>query len=489
MTSQDELQNLLSMLCALPQETEWVEWKVNNQDPEMIGQRISALSNSSRLWGQSEGYLVWGVEDNSRAIVGTTFHPRQTKVSGQELESFLSVNLKPRLHFEICEFEFAGKLLVIFKIPPALHTPVRWRDTEFLRVGSYTQKLRDYPEKERALWAQLAQAPFEGALALQNLSDEDVLQLLDYPAYFTLMKQTLPDGRQAIWQRLEQEKIVVRQTGDKFAVTHLGALLFARQLEDFESVGRKVVRVVIYQGNNRVETIKERSGPEAGRGYAAGFESLIAYITDQLPHSEHLGQALRSEVKAYPEVAIRELVANALIHQDFTLTGTGPMIEIFNDRIEITNGGQPLIDTLRFMDEPPQSRNEALARFMRRLSICEERGSGVDKTVFWCEMFQLPAPDFRVTQNHTVALLFAPRKLTQMDIKDKTRACYQHACLRYVSNDQMTNASLRERLGIAEQNYSIASRIIADTIREGLVKPFDPTSNSRKNARYVPFWA
>ena len=183
------------------------------------------------------------------------------------------------------------------------------------------------------------------------------------------------------------------------------------------------------------------------------------------------------------------MVANALIHQDFSRTGESPTVEIFADRLEITNGGNPLIDTLRFLDEPPQSRNEILASLMRRLTICEERGSGVDKTVWSCETYQLPAPDFRVTQNHTVAVLFTPRKLSQMDSKDKTRVCYQHACLRWVSNDQMTNASLRERLGIAERNYSIASRILADTIREGLIKPYDPTSTSKKNARYIPFWA
>lgn len=116
----------------------------------------------------------------------------------------------------------------------------------------------------------------------------------------------------------------------------------------------------------------------------------------------------------YPPLAIRELVANALIHQDFNLTGTGPMIEIFSDRIEITNPGVPLIDTLRFIDEPPISRNEILASLMRRLNICEERGSGIDKVIFQVEMFQLPAPDFQVTSNHTKAILYAPKDLAGM---------------------------------------------------------------------------
>ncbi len=215
---------------------------------------------------------------------------------------------------------------------------------------------------------------------------------------------------------------------------------------------------------------------------------LLSYINDQLPRNEEIGKALRREVRMYPELAIRELVANALIHQDFTLTGTGPMVEIFPDRIEITNPGIPLIDTLRFIDEPPRSRNEALAALMRRMNICEERGSGIDKVIFQVELFQLPAPDFQVTSNHTKVVLYAPKKLAEMNQGDRTRACYQHACLRWVSDKSMTNTSVRQRFGIDERNYPMASRIIAETLKAGLIKPADPGSKSKRLARYVPFW-
>ena len=165
------------------------------------------------------------------------------------------------------------------------------------------------------------------------------------------------------------------------------------------------------------------------------------------------------------------------------------MIEIFSDRIEITNPGPPLIETLRFLDEPPQSRNEALAAFMRRLNICEERGSGIDKVIDAVEAHQLPAPAFLATESHTTAVLFSPRKLNEMKREDKVRACYQHACPRFVCRDVMTNTSLRTRFGIDEANAAIASRIIGDTIEERLVKPRNAKSSSRKHAAYVPFWA
>lgn len=126
---------------------------------------------------------------------------------------------------------------------------------------------------------------------------------------------------------------------------------------------------------------------------------------------------------------------------------------------------------------------------MRRINICEERGSGIDKVILMVELFQLPAPEFQVTANHTKVTLFAYKKLADMDKADRVRACYQHACLRYVSNDRMTNSSLRERFSIKDENYSMASRIISDTIDTALIKPYDPENMSRKHAKYVPFWA
>jgi predicted HTH transcriptional regulator len=216
---------------------------------------------------------------------------------------------------------------------------------------------------------------------------------------------------------------------------------------------------------------------------------LVEFVNLFVPQNEVVGQALRTEVRMYPEVAIRELVANALIHQDFSIPGTGPMVEIFADRIEITNPGLPLIDTQRFLDAPPQSRNDRLASFMRRVNICEERGSGIDKVVHAVEAFQLPAPDFSATHQHTRVVLFSYRKLSEMSKPDRIRACYQHAALQHVSNQPMTNASLRARFSISEQSYSIASRIIGETIEAGLIKVHDPENRSKKHARYIPFWA
>ena len=484
--SGEELIRLLTSLRALPHETEWVEFKHNDAEPEETGEYISALSNSAALLGKEAGYIVWGIENQTHKVVGTSFKPHNRKVKGQELESWLVQHLTPRVHFHIYEFESDGLPVVLFEICPANHTPVRFGDTEFIRVGSYKKKLREFPEKERALWQRFFHTPFEKGIAKRNVSGDEVLALLEYPKYFEMAGLALPANKQGILERLKVELFIIERGGDQFDISNLGAVLFAKRLSDFDLLARKCVRVIRYKGVNRIETVKEKPGV---KGYASGFEGLIGYINDQLPRNEVIGRALRKEVPMYPEPAIRELVPNALIHQDFSITGTGPMVEIFDDRLEISNPGQPLIDPLRFIDHSPRSRNEDLASAMRRLHICEERGSGVDKVIFQIEFYQLPAPDFRVDETHTRVVLFAQQKLSTMDARDKIRACYQHACLEFVSNRQMTNTSLRKRFSITDENYSIASRIISDTLDARLIRRYDPESASRKHAKYVPFWA
>ena len=485
MTS-SEFIGLVRELSRLPNETEWAEFKHNKVVPDEIGETLSALSNSVALIGRPCGYLVWGIDDKTHKIVGTTFAPRQTKVGNEELENWLLRLLDPSIDCRIHEEDVDGRRVVLLEIPPAPNRPVRFKDTEYIRVGSYTKKLRDHPEKERTLWRVFDQVPFEEGIAKENASADEVLDTIDYPKYFRLMQQPLPDNREAILGRLSSEGIVRPQTNGCHHMTNVGAVLFARNLTHFRRLARKALRVIIYRGNNRTETIREQTG---AKGYAVGFEGAIRFINEQLPQNEQIGQALRREVRMYPEIAIRELVADALIHQDFSITGAGPVAEIFADRMEITNPGVPLIDTLRFIDEPPRSRNEIVAAFMRRVAICEERGSGIDKVISNVEIFQLPAPDFRVAGASTVAVLYGPRGFSEMNREERVRACYQHACLQYVSGRKMSNASLRKRLAIKESNYPMASRIIRDAITQGLIKPGAEGTTSRRDATYLPFWA
>ena len=479
------LLGLLNELRKLPRETEWVEFKHNNYDPEQIGEYISALANAAALLGKVHAYLVWGVDDNIHEVVGTAFDPASTRVGNEELESWLLRLLNPKINFRFHPLQMDGKALVLLEICAAFRHPVRFKGTEYIRVGSYKKKLKDFPEKERELWRVFDRTPFEREIAAENLAADEVLKLLDYPAYFELLSLPLPEGRDGILTAMAADEMLASGKGGNWHITNLGAVLFAKRLADFRPLRRKAVRVVLYKGGSRVETIREQEGT---KGYAAGFEGLIGFVANLLPSNEVIGQALRKEVPMFPELAIRELVANAVIHQDFHASGTGPIVEIFSNRMEITNPGLPLVKTDRFLDSPPKSRNEALASFMRRIGVCEERGSGVDKVVFQTELYQLPAPLFETTDEHTRAVLFAHREFREMDKADRIRACYLHACLRYVQRDVMTNTTLRERFGIEEKNSSMASRIIRDGIESGLIRCHDETVGS-KARKYLPWWA
>ncbi len=477
---------LLQDLLRLPKETEWVEFKCNNANPDEIGEYISALANSAALCHKQYAYLVWGVADGTHDLVGTSFQPNQAKKGNEELENWLLRLLSPRIHLRFVSLEVEGKPVSLIEIPSADHRPVQFQGIEHIRVSSYKKKLKDFPEKERLLWRVFETTPFERQVAADRLRAADVLELLDHAAYFRLLQIPLPATNDGILDRLVGDHMI-RPSGSGFwDVLNLGAVLFASDLSKFQSLARKAVRLIEYSGGDRIRTKREYQGR---MGYAAGFEGLVATLKNILPENEVVGHALRKSVPMYPELAIRELVANVIIHQDFAMTGAGPMVEVFEGRLEITNPGEPLVDTQRFLDTPPQSRNEALASFLRRAGICEERGSGVDKVVFETEFYQLPAPLFEAVGGHTRAVLFAHKPFADMEKADRVRACYLHACLQCVSRKQMTNTTLRVRFGIDERNRAQVSRVISDTFNAGLIRSYNPDSDSRRHASYIPYWA
>ena len=474
---------LLKRLVALPKENEWVEFKHNFHGEDEIGERISAIANSACIDNKAYGYLVFGVDNDTHDIIGTTFRPSQKMVGNNELENWLIQNLTPRIDFRIYEFECDGKAIALFEIPAAENEPVDYKKVPYIRVGSITRRLSDFPNKERKIWNNV-KYNFETSIALEGCSAADTIKLLDTQSYFDMMELPYPTSQDGVIERLIIDGLIVKKD-EGYAITNLGGILFAKNLHDFKSLERKIVRVVQYKGNNKIETILDE---EFSQGYAIGFPSLVKYINDLLPRNEVIGDALRKDVRMYPQLAIRELVANSIIHQDFSVSGTSTLIEIYNDRIEFSNPGEPLIETIRFIDEY-RSRNEKLASIMRRLKICEEKGSGIDKVVFQCEVYQLPAPYFISSGLHTKVILYAYKQLRDMDKNDKIRAVYQHACLKWVSNDFMSNQSLRERFSIEPKNYSIASRLIKEALIAGAIKEADSDSKSKKYARYLPYWA
>lgn len=479
------LADLVRELCELPRETSWVEFKNNNDDPQEIGEYLSALSNAAALADKEAAYLVWGIDDVSHSILGTTVNPVAAKRGNEELENWLLRQLTPKLDFHFHEIVVDGHRVVVLEVERSRRQPTLFAGVEYVRVGTYKKKLKDFPEKERELWRVFDRRSFEDTVACEHASGDEVLALLDYSSYFTLLERPLPQNKEQILAALADDRLVRRDDAGTWDITNLGAILFARRLADFGSLGRKAVRVVTYDGPGRLMTLKEH---ELTKGYASGFEGLLTLINGLIPANEVIGHALRRNVPMYPELAVRELVANAMIHQDFFIRGAGPMVEIFSDRMEVTNPGKALVATERFVDNPPRSRNEALASLMRRIGVCEERGSGVDKIVSATEHAQLPAPLFEVPDDSTRAVLFGHRPLAKMDRADRVRATYLHACLRYVNREYLTNTSLRARFGLDERNSATASRLIKEAVDDQKVVAADESA-AKRLMKYMPWWA
>ena len=475
---------LIEDLLALPAETPWVEFKENYKEPQLIGKLISALSNAARFAGQDFAYVLWGVRDADHAVTGTSFEPSKQVEQREPLEFWLSKRLQPSVPFSFKSVDYQGLRLVLLEIPAATSSPVEFDKTAYIRIGSATPRLSDHPERLKSLWTKLQPYAWENGVAAQFLTSEEVLERLDYAGYFDLTKQPLPDNRTGVFEKLAADRLVQKDVGGHWNITNLGAILFAKDLNVFPSIARKAIRFVAYDGSGRTAKITHRR--DEIRGYASGFAGLIEYIHGLLPSNEHIGKVFREEGSLYPSIAIRELAANAIIHQDMTITGAGPLIEMFKDRLEITNPGQPLVKPERFLDFPPRSRNEALASLMRRMRFCEEQGTGIDKVLTAVELHQLPAPDFQTEGDSTRVILFAPRRFANMTKEERVRACYQHAALKYISGQWMKNSTLCERLGIDLKNAAQVSNIIKQAGNLGLIKPADPKS---PRAGYVPFWA
>ncbi len=331
-----------------------------------------------------------------------------------------------------------------------------------------------------------SQSPrWEKLRAGARLSIEEAVDRLDAALLARLLERPLPKGAELVtWM---SEENLIELDGDGAYVTNLGAIAAAKDLRQFAPLDRKGIRVIRYRGLNKVETVDEQMGR---KGYAIGLEGLIRQLKLILPHSEVIRDAFRAETSLYPELALRELIANALIHQDFTLSGTGPMVEIFDNRIEFTSPGPLLPGKVpdRLIGTTPVSRNETLAGAFRRFAICEERGTGFQKVVAHTELYGLPPVGFVPAEHAFKVVLYAPRKFGEMAQSERIEAAYQHAVLKYVSSSALTNTSLRERLKMSERQRTQVSNLIAEAIAAGRIKRKDPDS-SNKFAEYIPYWA
>jgi len=453
-------------------ETQRLEFKEAKTgfDQDKIYQYCVAIAN------EGGGFLVFGVKDAPpRDVVGTT---AVNDPIGMAEKLFQKLGFR----VDVEEVDHPVGRVVVFSIPgrptgTAYHLDGRYlmRSGSSLVAMSEDQLRRIFSEGEPGWLEQYS---------VNRLTVDEVVGLLDVPTFFKLLDLPAPQSNEAAVQRLVDERLADKVDGS-YSIRRMGALLLARDLSAFPDVERKAARVVVYDGTSKLKTKLEQVGT---KGYAVGFQGLVGFVGSQLPQNEVIEDALRREVKLVPDDVVRELVANALIHQDLTVGGTSVMIEVYDNRVEISNPGEPIVEVARFIDGY-QSRNERMAGLMRRFRICEEKSSGIDRVVATVEAFQLPAPDFRGSGGRTIVTIFGHKPFDEMDRADRIRACYQHCALKYVMGETMTNQSLRARFGVPDSKNVVISQAIAAAVSEGLIMPDERVGSSRKFARYLPYWA
>ena len=468
----------------IPSELNEIDWKASlSPKNDKLCKHITAFSNLP-----GGGFLVFGVDDKTAAILGIT--KPDADIIVERLASLCRDGVDPLVSIDHSIETFRGEELLFVHIKESAVKPVHIKsqtiEESYIRSGGTTRKASR--QEIGALMLNSKTPTWEELHSSKLLNEVEIITLLEYDKILDLLKKPIPTNIPEIIKWLEDEKMIVDVDGKGYYISNFGAISAAKDLNKFDGLSRKALRLIKYEGKNKSAGSKEYPGT---KGYAIGFEGLIQFVKGLLPGSEVIKNALREETSVYPEIALRELIANILIHQDFTIRGTGPMIEIFEDRIEFTNPGKLLpskkID--RLIRTTPESRNEILAAAFRRYNICEERGSGFEKAVSSIELFGLPPLRFEETDNSFKVTMYSPRKFADMSNDERIEACYQHSIIQYYGNGGFNNTSLRKRFGMHDKQAAQISKLIKEAIDAGKIKLKDPESESKKFTLYVPYWA
>lgn len=476
---EDAIRNLHNSLHPVKVELNELDWKSGlSEKSERLAQHISAFAN--QIGG---GTFAFGVNNDT-----TLFTP--TREQAESIVDRMGNIARNNLHFPIklehASVEYEGQGILFVHVPEQFDKPVYLRSgtiyDSYYRSAGQTHKMSR--QQVHDMIATKEGIAFEDRIAVPGLSAEQIITLLDFAEFYRLTGKPTPTSAGNIVEGLADYGFCKKQENG-WAITNLGAALFARDLRKFHSLEFRYVVVRQYKGANNLDISAETFFYE---GYAISLDKIVKYVMSLLEKTEDILHPQRENRYPYPEVAIRELSANMVLHQSFDVHGMTLALEIFTNRIVMTNPGAPLIDSNRFIDLPPKSRNDKMAQAMFLFNLCEKRGSGMDRAVAGIEAMRLPAITIERGEDFTRTRLFPLKKYTEMTRVEKVQACYQHACLLYEKGFELTNQSLRERLGMPKNNSAGASRIIADAVEGGLIRLSDKAPDSKKYSSYVPYY-
>jgi ATP-dependent DNA helicase RecG len=400
-----ELTALLDRLRAEPHETEWLEFKANRYEPQVLGEYLSALANSACLAGKPRGYLVFGIEDGSHAVVGTVFDPQAEKGKGEQLlPLWLSLGLRPNVGFEVHPFTYGGSRVVLFEVHPAFDRPVQFYGAAYVRDGSSKTDLSRYPEKERAIWNRRVDWSAEVCerATLDDLDPDAIAKARhEFATKFPAQARAA-----AGWEDttlLNKAKLTIRG-----GVTHAALLLLGKP-ESSTLLAPGVARISWLLKNERNEDLDyEHFGPP----FLLSVDKVLARIRNLTVRELPSGTLFPVELTQYDPWVIREALHNCIAHQDYGLRGRIQVVET-PDALLLTNVGGFLpgrVETVIEQDAPLEIyRNPFLAEAMVNLNMIDTQGGGIKRMFIKQRERFFPMPDYDLSQAERVMVTLRGR--------------------------------------------------------------------------------
>ena len=327
----------------------------------------------------------------------------------------------------------------------------------------------------------------ERSIVASALSGSEVLELLNTEAYIRLSRMEIADNKEDQLRYLEKLGLI-KKAGSTYQIPLFSVYLLARNLSDFNRLAGKRVRIVSYDSNDNLCTVI--CDKEFKDGIVEAFASVFKEVVRLIPRHEKIdsGSGRRLIEFSIPQAVIREVLSNAFAHQDLSSEEDGIVIEIFKNRVEITNSGKPVLDQLHFLDGAPTIKNKRVFTEMKNLGLVDGQGYGWRKIVKELESRSLPAPEIKIRKNSITVTIWFEKPLKLLSLDQRNWTVYLHTVLRYLLNEPANNASLRQRLNLPESKSSTVSKLFRQAAEGGLVKPFDQHS-SNKTKKYVPAWS
>jgi len=402
---QSTLLDILERLRSLPQEPATAEFKSNWNDPEDIGAYLSALANSAVLEGHDRAWLVWGVDDKTHDIRGTSFDPFAAKGAGnQGLIMWLQQGTSPRADFSFHACEHRLGRVIMLEIYPPRSAPVAFQGVRYIRVDSHKTKLSGHPDKEARLWAALGQkGDWSGELVAGATLDDldlDAIEMARRRFVEYLLKSEPDTSRHeqlrndaALWDKATLlNKARITKQG---RVTRSALLLLGRD-EAAHFLGPVDAKIswVLRDTENRAVTSQHFGIP-----LLLSTEKVFARIRNVTIEHMPDGTLFPTAIPQYDVWVIREALHNCVAHQDYVLGGKINVVEC-PDRLVFSNLGQFIPPSIEWMLEhhsPPEHyRNQWLIDGMLRLRMIDQVGSGIRRMFETQRERFFPLPDYTI---------------------------------------------------------------------------------------------